>query len=75
MTRKVANAFVNNFDNPNSFTRQMLEPKASLKFMNDVSGGRAGRVDIANKLKIGKGQIRQVLGMPRSSHPLARMTP
>ena len=73
--QKVANAFVNNFDNPNTFTRQMLEPQASLKFMNEVSGGRAGRVDLVNKLKIGKGQIRQVLGMPRSSHPLARMTP
>ena len=53
----------------------MLEPQESLKFMNAVSGGKAGRVDIANKLKIGQGQIRQVLGMPRSGHPLARMTP
>lgn len=72
--QKVANAFVDNFDDPTSFTSQMLVPEKALAFMNEVSGGKAGRIDIANKLKIGKGQIRQVFGLPRSDHPLARMS-
>lgn len=71
----VANAFCDNFDDPNGLTEKLLEPNAALAFMNDVSGGKAGRIDISNKLKIGKGQVRQILGMPRSDHPLARMTP
>ena len=71
----VANAFCNNFDDPNRLTAQLLQPKEALAFMNGVSGGKAARIDISNKLKIGKGQVRQILGMPRSDHPLARMTP
>ena len=71
----VANSFCDNFDDPTSFTQQMLKPEKALEFMNEVSGGRAGRVDLVNKLKIGKGQLRQVLGLPRTDHPLARMSP
>lgn len=73
--QKVANSFVDNFDDPTTFTRQMQKPEMALEFMNQVSGGKATRVDILNKLKIGKGQVRQILGMPRSAHPLARMSP
>mgnify|MGYP002621199228 CR=1 FL=1 len=70
--QKIANAFCNNFDDPTSLTTQLQDEGAALKYVNDVSGGNATRIDLGNKLKIAKGQIRQVLGMTRSDHPLAR---
>lgn len=73
--QKIANAFVDNFDDPTVFTDKMLKPDEALTFVNTLSGGKATRIDLANKLKIGKGQIRQIFGLPRSEHPLARMTP
>jgi hypothetical protein len=71
--QQLADAFCNNFDNPNLLTRQLLDPAASKTFIDKVSGGRSGSIDIRNKMRIAGGQLRQVLGMPRSSHPLARM--
>lgn len=71
--QQLANAFCNNFDNPNLLTHQLLDPAASRAFVDKVSGGRSRSIDIRNKMRIAGGQLRQVLGMPRSSHPLARM--
>ena len=56
--QRVADTFVDNFDDSTTFTRQMLESEKALEFMNQVSGGRAARVDIANNLEIGKRQLR-----------------
>lgn len=72
--QKLADAFCNNFDNPNSLTTQLLDAAASKAYVNKVSGGKGKSIDIGNKLKIAKGQIRQILGKPRTDHPLARMS-
>jgi hypothetical protein len=72
--QKLANAFCDNFDNPNQLTRQLLDAAASKAYVDKISGGKAGSIDIRNKLKIAGGQIRQIVGLPRSNHPLARMT-
>ncbi|MBO6719780.1 MAG: hypothetical protein JJ913_17640 [Rhizobiaceae bacterium] len=72
--QQLANAFCNNFDNPNLLTRQLLDAGESKAFVNKLSGGKAGSIDIRNKLRIAGGQLRQVLGIPRSDHPLARMS-
>ncbi|KPQ08475.1 MAG: putative oxidoreductase [Rhodobacteraceae bacterium HLUCCA12] len=74
LQQKIANAFCDNFDDPNSLTPQLLHEEDALRYVNALSGGAARSVDLRNKLKIAKGQVRQVLGMPRSDHPLARMS-
>ena len=67
----IANAFVENFDNPNSITDTFHDDAKAKAWINKQSGGRAGSIDLSGKLAIAKGQLRQVMGMPRSAHPLA----
>jgi hypothetical protein len=72
--QKIANAFCNNFDDPNLLTPALVDRQKAKQYINTVSNGRAGSIDLSNKLRIAGGQIRQILGRPRSGHPLARMS-
>jgi len=72
--QRIANAFCDNFDDPNLLTPMFTDPAKAKAFIDEVSGGHAGGIDFRNKLKIAGGQIRQLLGMRRSDHPLARMS-
>ena len=67
----IADAFVENFDNPNNITDTFHDDAKAKAWINKQSGGRAGAIDLSGKLAIAKGQLRQVFGMPRSAHPLA----
>lgn len=73
--QRIADMFFNNFDDPNSFTPCLLDVEAARKVVRDVCGTSPGLVDVKGKLRIARGQIRQLAGLPRSSHPLARMRP
>lgn len=70
--QQIANAFCDNFDNPNAITAMFHDDAKAKAWVDQVSGGRAGSIDMAGKMSIAKGQLRQVLGMTRSSHPLAK---
>lgn len=71
--QKIANAFCDNFDNPNLLTDLLTDDTKVKRYVDRVSGGRAGGIDLRNKMRIAGGQLRQVLGMRRSDHPLAKM--
>ncbi|MCA0939869.1 hypothetical protein LCM08_08790 [Salipiger pacificus] len=72
LQQRIANDFVNNFDDPNLMTERFLDDRLAKAYIDLLSGGRSGSVDRKAKLAIALGQLRQVLGAPRSSHPLAR---
>ena len=72
--QKIANIFCNNFDDPNLLTKALIDDSISKSFIDEVTGGRSGSIDLGNKFRIAKGQVRQVFGLPRSDHPLARMS-
>lgn len=73
--QRLADMFFNTFDDPNSFAECLIEPAKAKARIRDVFGASPGAVDLKGKLRIARGQVRQLLGLPRSSHPLARMKP
>lgn len=73
--QQLADGFINNFDDPNSFTELLFDvPKAKARIAQAYGGG-AGAAGLKGRLRIAKGQLRQALGLPRSDHPLASMKP
>lgn len=70
--QQIANDFCENFDNPNHITSTFHDDAKAKAWVNKRSGGRAGAIDRAGKMSIAKGQLRQVFGMTRTSHPLAK---
>jgi hypothetical protein len=71
--QRIADLFFNNFDDPTSFTGCLLDPEQAKRVIEESYGASARTVGIKGRLRIAKGQIRQLVGLPRSSHPLARM--
>lgn len=69
--QKIANRFVDNFDNPNLLTDCFVDDAKARAYIDGVTAGKSGSTDLKAKLSIGLGQLRQVLGMPRTAHPLA----
>ncbi|MEX0287230.1 MAG: styrene monooxygenase/indole monooxygenase family protein [Paracoccaceae bacterium] len=70
--QQIANAFCDNFDDPNAMTDYFHDDAKAKAWLDEISGGRAGAIDMSGKMSIAKGQLRQVLGMTRSGHPLAK---
>lgn len=70
--QQIANAFCDNFDDPNDITELFHDDAKAKAWIDRKSGGRANAIDRAGKMAVVKGQLRQLLGMQRSSHPLAR---
>jgi len=73
--QQIANDFVNNFDDPNLLTAKFQDDAVARDYVNGLSGGKASSIDLKAKLKIATGQLRQVIGKPRSTHPLAHPRP
>ena len=73
--QRLADMFFNTFDDPNSFAECLTDLDRAKARIRDVFGTSPARVDLKGKLRIAKGQVRQLVGMPRSEHPLARMKP
>ncbi|MEZ5670497.1 MAG: styrene monooxygenase/indole monooxygenase family protein [Alphaproteobacteria bacterium] len=73
--QRIADRFFNNFDDPTSFTECLLDPAASRRAIAEAYGRAAGSAGLKGRLRIAGGQLRQLVGLPRSSHPLARMRP
>ena len=72
-SQRIADMFFNNFDDPTSFTPCLVDPAEAKRTIEETFGGSAGLVGLKGRLRIAKGQLRQAIGLPRSSHPLARM--
>lgn len=73
--QQIANDFVNNFDDPGVMTPLFQDDSAAKTYINDLSKGDAASIDRRAKLAIVKGQLRQLVGLPRSGHPLASARP
>ncbi|WP_421856343.1 styrene monooxygenase/indole monooxygenase family protein [Oricola sp.] len=71
LQQKIANDFVNNFDDPNLLTERFQDDAKARQYIDALSGGKAGSVDRKAKMSIALGQLRQVIGGSRSGHPLA----
>jgi len=69
--QKIANDFVNNFDDPNLLTDCFLDDGIAKAYINGLTGGKAASTDVKAKMSIALGQLRQVLGRPRTDHPLS----
>lgn len=74
-SQRLADRFFNNFDDPTSFTGCLLDPEQAKRAIEEAYGSSAGMVGVKGRLRIAEGQIRQLIGLPRTSHPLARMKP
>jgi hypothetical protein len=73
--QRLADGFINNFDDPNSFTPALFDVGEAKRRIAAAYGGGAGAAGLKGRLRIAKGQLRQALGLPRSDHPLATMKP
>ena len=71
--QQLADRFFNNFDDPTSFTGCLTDPAQAKAAIKQAYGAGAGTAGLKGRLRIAKGQIRQLIGLPRSTHPLARM--
>ena len=71
--QQLADRFFNNFDDPTSFTGCLTDPAQAKAAIKQAYGPGAGTAGLKGRLRIAKGQIRQLIGLPRSAHPLARM--
>jgi hypothetical protein len=69
--QKIANDFVDNFDNPNLLTDCFVDDAKAKAYIDSLTGGKSSSTDLKAKMSIALGQLRQVLGKPRNQHPLA----
>jgi len=69
--QRIANDFVDNFDNPNLLTDCLVNDAKAKAYIDNLTGGKSGSTDLRAKLLIALGQVRQILGKPRNQHPLA----
>jgi hypothetical protein len=70
VNQRIANLFCENFDDPTTLTPAFTNMELAKKVIRDAGGGvlNSGLIQTMN---IAKGQLRQAVGLPRSSHPLA----
>ncbi len=73
--QRIADMFINNLDDPTRITDCLIAPAKAKQAIAETYGASAAMVGVKGRLRIAKGQIRQLVGLPRSSHPLATMKP
>jgi hypothetical protein len=66
--QRIANLFVENFDDPASFSEAFFDMKTARAAIEKATGQPAWRSALRGRLAIAKGQIRQKLGKP-PGHP------
>jgi Styrene monooxygenase A putative substrate binding domain len=71
----LANCFAENFDNPALYTDCFLQTGKAKELIRQMSGKAWWRTVLPAAARVATGQLRQTLGMKRSSHPLATMKP
>jgi hypothetical protein len=71
----LANCFAENFDSPTLYTDCFLDTAKAKALIERMSGKAWWRMVLPAAGRVAAGQVRQTLGLNRSSHPLATMTP
>ena len=71
----LANCFAENFDNPTLYTDCFLQTGKAKALIEQMSGKAWWRTVLPAAARVALGQLRQTMGMKRSSHPLATMKP
>ena len=67
--QKIADAFIENFDDPATLTPAFLDMAKARDFIASVNHGKWRGIGMSGKLAIAKGQIKQLLLKKDPGHP------